>query len=344
VPRPPANGYGSGILRLCCMNSIILFRKDERKIIDTMKERLGDGAAEIESLETNLKALEELADSISKYPSILESQRLGSSQRSLETLVDTLCGDDINDLLLHMPTKAILGKGFAVAKVNFFFLLLYISREKKPLQDLAGRLGEIITRNIYAILAEEVYLSIISDRDTPLHVRTNAAYNLVNLWEHRIDCGVREFAPILGSLWSARKKLKPAFGTLLGFSELFMLTEESDDSLVGFFNQDTIHEDVLYSLQEFLMGLSYEEMGLLFSRMVADRKSSLSVEEIDKILGAERVHPRYDYSDPREIFRSYMLRKKNSQFRALSAIPGPKKTFEENLMSFLLSRPALWNI
>lgn len=326
-------------MRLPGMNSIIIFRSDERGIIDAIKKKLGDDTMALGLLETNQKALEELADSISRYPSILSSQRLGASYRSVDTLVESLCAGEIKDLLLHMPTKAILGKGFAVAKVNFFFMLLYLSRERSTLKEQSGRLLEIITRNIYGIMAEEVYLSIISEGGVPPQVKSNAAYNLANLWEHRIDCGVREFAPILGSLWSARKKLKPAFGTLLGFSELFMLTEETDDSLVNFFNQETLHEEVLYSLQEFLMGLSYEEMGLLIDRMEDAGKASLSMDEIDGILGAERVHPRYDYSDPREIYQSYLLRKKNSQFRALSAMPGPKKTFEEYLMNFLLSRP-----
>ncbi len=327
------------------MNKIILFRKDERRIISTIKEKLVTSAdiESIESINVNLNALEELAGSISKYPSILGTQQLGGSSRSIETLVETLCVKDIMDLMLHIPTKALLGKGFAVAKVNFLLMLLYLARENRSLLDNENEILEIITRNIYGIMAEDVYLSIISEKGISLHIRTNAGYNLANLWEHRIDCGVREFAPILGNLWSARKKLKPAFGTLLGLSELFMLTGESGDGLLAdFFNQDEINEGILFALQEFLMGLSYEEMTHLMYEMEKTKKSSLSLNEIEEILGEDMTHPRYNYSDPREIYRSYMLRKKNSEFRSVSGLPGPKKTFEDHLMCYLLARPSEW--
>ena len=325
------------------MNEIIVFRKDERNIISAIRETLGEEEKKLElnAVENNIHSLEELARSISLYPSILGTQHLGSASRSVETLVETLCVRDIMDLLLHVPTKAILGKGYSVAKVNLFFMLLYLSREEPSLRRLEDGIIDIATRNVYGVMAEEVYLSLIADREIPLHVRTNAAYNLARIWEHRIDCGVKEFAPILGNLWGARKKLKPAFGTLLGLSELFMLTERSDDNLAEFFESDEIDDNILYALQEFLMGLSYEEMRLLMAKMEESGKSSLSMDEIDQILGEGKIHPRYTYSDPREIYRSFRLRKKNAQYRTMIGLPGPKKTIEESLMSFLLVRPAI---
>lgn len=324
------------------MNDIIVFRHDERTIISAIKDTLEkeNRAEELASVENTIHALQELARSISLYPSIIGTQHLGSSSRSIETLVETLCVRDVMDLLLHVPTKAILGKGYSVAKVNLFFMLLYLSREEPSLNELENGIIEIATRNVYGVMAEEVYQALIGDRNISLHIRTNAAYNLAQIWEHRIDCGVREFSPILGNIWSARKKLKPAFGTLLGFSELFMLTEKFDDSLSDFFTTDEVDEDMLYSLQEFLMGLSYEEMRLLMVKMEEAGKSSLSINEIEDMLGDSKIHPRYTYTDPREIYRSFRLRKKNAQYRAMTGQPGPKKTIEELLMAYLLLRPS----
>jgi len=318
---------------------IIVFRRDERAIIASIKEILEEQKQtnELKSIENNVIALNELARSISLYPSILGDQHLGSVKRSAQTLVENLCITDVIDLIMNIPTKAILGQGFAIAKINFFFMLLYLSREIDILRETEETIYAIITRNIFTIMAEEVYISLLSDKMIPLEIRSKAGYNLANIWENRIDCGVKEFAPILSTMWNARKKLKPAFGTMLGISEIFMLSENSDTTWIGFFERDELSEDEILSLQEFLMGLSFEEMDFLSDEMEKSDRTSIGIDEIDKILGEKKIHPHYTYEDPREIFHSFKVRKKNSKVRSKTNSKGPKKTVEDYIMIYLLS-------
>mgnify|MGYP006900808107 FL=1 len=99
---------------------IILFSGEELDIIAAVTDSLLSRGmnAEIEAVGNNRMALEQLGRSISFYPSILAAHRLGSSSRSVESLVETLCRDDIPDMILHIPTKAVLGRSYSIAKIG----------------------------------------------------------------------------------------------------------------------------------------------------------------------------------------------------------------------------------
>ncbi len=329
------------------MKTIVTLSEKETNLIYGIKKTLSlnEKFKDIQIIENNESALSELARCISLYPSILGEQHIGNTTRSINTLVDNLCIKDSLDLALHIPTKAILGQGFSVAKINFFFLLNYtIDENNFPDHEiLKSELKNLIYRYVFTIMAEEVFLSIIADKRVSYHIRSNAAYLLANIWEYRIDHGVKEFTPILNNIWKAREKLKPAYGTMLGISELFKLSEDSGDVWLEFFHRDDMKHEEIDSLQEFLMGLSFEEMELLARHMDKNAKSCLTEYEINDILNENKIYPPYKTDDPREIFRSFRHRKKNANFRELADIEGPKKTIEEYLMIYLLSRPEQWS-
>ncbi len=326
------------------MNRIVVFKQNEDVIISKTESILQkkNKTGDIDIISNNRVALNELARSISLYPSILDKQSLGNSSRNVETLVENLCFQRDNDFLLHTPTKALLGKGFSVAKINFFFMVLYISRESGELKDLEDDIYKIITDNIFMIMAEEVFIAIISDKDIPHHIRTNAGYLLAQVWEHRIDYGVKEFAPILTTIWNARKEMKPAYGTMMGLSELFSITKNTDSVLAEYIGRDEFQDDEFDSLREFLMGMSSEEVDQLSCLMDKQGKTTVDSEIVQELFGNEDGFPAYRYDDPREFYSSFRKRKKNAEYRSRAEINGPKKTIEEYLMSYLLSRPSQW--
>jgi len=327
------------------MSEIVVFKAEEQKIMETLKSMLRTQGRleELVSVEKNEAALVDLSAAISLYPSILGHQSLGRASRSIETLVNTLCLQDLMDLVFHIPTKAILGQSYSLAKINFFYMLLYLTREIAAMRPMEEEIREIISINIFGIMAEDVFISIISDKTIPMHIRNNAGYLLASIWEHRVDYGVDEFAPALTNIWHAREKIDPNFGTMMGISELFMLSQESDPIWFEFLQRDDLKQDEIDALQEFLMGLSFEEIMQLSDDMKKSGRFSIDKNEIrEKEMGEEKINRFFETSDPRRLFKSFSLRKSNSIFRARGNAPGPKKTLEEYLMSYLLARPGDW--
>lgn len=43
--------------------------------------------------------------------------------RSVDSLVHSLCNSNASDRVLQTPTRAVLGKGFLIAKIQFFSLI-----------------------------------------------------------------------------------------------------------------------------------------------------------------------------------------------------------------------------
>ncbi len=319
---------------------ILLFNEEEEGIISTIVgglERLGR-PQELETIANNRAALEELARAISLYPSILESHQLGNSCRSIESLVTALCEKAVPDMILHIPTKAILGRGYSIAKINFLIMLKYIVCDIEGLRAHGPSLNAMIAGNVSGITAEEVYISILEDMSVPVHVRSNAAYLLAHTWEYRLGYEVREFAPILGAIWRAREKLIPNFGTMLGFSELFLISDNIEAAWFDFLLRDRLSEEEIFALEEFIFGLAYEEIVSVRAGMAERGKTSLSRGEVDDFIESKHMHE-YSSDDPRELYRSFRDRKLRARYRARARLAGPRKTLEEYLMCFLLAQP-----
>lgn len=319
---------------------IVLFNQAEENLISAVASILSEmgRAGDVNTLENNRTALEELARSISLYPSILVEHTLAGASRSIDSLIRNLCTTWVPDMILHIPTKAVLGRGFSIAKINFFIMLRYITREIERLSEFEDEILSHIAGNVSSLTAEEVFISIIEDMRIAEDVRFRAGYQVARIWEYRVDYGVREFAPILNTLWKSREKLVPHFGTMLGFSELCMLSKETETSWFDFLQRDGLTEEEICALEEFIFGLTHEEILYLRRSMEKNGKISLSRQEVESLLEKPQHYPEYWSDDPRELYRSFRDRKHHSRFRARAATPGPKKTLEEYLMVFLLSR------
>ncbi len=314
------------------------FSEPERKVVDTVRNKIkemgyGDDHAGIES---TCYSLVTMADLISTYPSILDKQSLGNSSRTVETLVKTLCSNRNLDLLLDTPTKAVLGRSFTIAKINFFLLLSYLCRDIDELCNEKKDITEMVSLNIFSIMAEDVFISIVTDMDVPITTRESAGLLLTRIWENRIFIGINEFAPILTELWEKRKTFFPSYGTMAGISEITTFCQKNSSLWIDFLQDDEFNDDRLESLKEYLMGLSYEEILKIQSHMNDKNMHVIDQTGIAKILDSAGYYFMEDYNDPREMYHFYTKRKENSNFREKSEIPGPKKTIEEYIMSYLL--------
>ncbi|MBN1501193.1 MAG: hypothetical protein JW982_13610 [Spirochaetes bacterium] len=318
---------------------LVVFNDDESNLIfkclAEVEKRNNSEAAE--RIKNNINALIELARAISQYPSILKKSNLFGEEQSAETLIEMLCQQEDIDQTMHIPTKAMLGKGFLVAKINFFRMIEFIASRTPELRDESVMIHEDITAIIFTIMSEDVFLSIIEDKKLPETIRNRAAFLLANIWEYRLNYNVKDFAPILNSIWEGRKKLIPVFGTLLGTSELMMMSFDIDKKWLEFLNDKSDDKEVFQALEEFLFTLTFEELENLRKKMTELRLTSVKKEEIQNITGKKQMYAEFNHSDTREMYRFFRDRKHNAHFRQRAEIPGPKKTIEEYIMCHILN-------
>ncbi|HOP29074.1 MAG TPA: hypothetical protein PKZ64_05855 [Spirochaetota bacterium] len=322
------------------MTAIQAFTTPEKYIIEQITEMLRNTDAIDDYVrvdETHLSLLI-LAESISRYPSILQDQHLGQNRRTVDTLVQNLCSHPNLNLVLNTPTKAVLGRGFTIAKINFFLLVSYLCSDNEGLCMMLDEIQDIITHNVFSMMTEDVFISIVSDDSIEYETRIEAGYFLTKIWENRIYKGIEEISPVLNNLWKNRLNFIPAYGTLAGISEIATFCSRSNPEWNRFIEDDDFTDDTLESLREYLMGLSHEEMLLVQDYMEKNSIISFNRDNISGMLGRDKSYAMINYDDPREMYHFYSRRKENAEFRKKSIIKGPSKTIEEYLVCYMIRR------
>ena len=98
-------------------------------------------------------------------------------------------------------------------------------------------LGFSVRESVTSIIAEDVLVSIASDDAQDMELRRKAIYLLADLWEHRTIRSVRDFFPLLYSVWDAKARVPISYGTLAGTSELLPLRlEDCYPAVIDYFS------------------------------------------------------------------------------------------------------------
>lgn len=323
----------------------------DREFLDAAERALVDRAlAAVEeknpkqraALEGMLSRLGRMADLIRESPSISSSWDGGAgSTFSAGSLVNQLCRVPDYDLDLHIPTKAVLGQAYLIAKINLLKALRYNVESATAPAELRERLEHEVAQSIYTKLAEELFVSIVTDPSAPPAVKKGAARFLFRIWEERLLIEVDDFAPVLESTWHARSKLLPVLGTMLGTHEVFRLFNEARDKrFLDYFGEDHVEEEQLLAFEEFLFGLSHEEIGRLRSHMIDEGHACISLDAARALLGDTERSWMPAQNGAQALYTSYKKRRVNAAHRALTGASGPKKTAEEYVMIAFLSAGA----
>jgi hypothetical protein len=289
-------------------------------------------------LRASLSRLERLAALIRDTPSIVTSWPAVSGRPfSGESLIELLCRVPDYDLDLHVPTKATLGQGYLIAKINFLKALGYAIEPLEAPRELALRLEVELGQSIYSKLAEELFISIVTDEDAPYAVKAGAARFLFRIWDERLLIEVDDFAPLLESVWRARSKVLPLLGTMLGTYEVFQLFREAcDPRFLDYFGTESLAVEQLLAFEEFLFGLSYEEVQKLRKHMQESAANVMTLDQAREILGRRRASWTSQHEGAQSFYTSYKKRRINARFRAATRAEGPKRTAEEYVMMALL--------
>ncbi|MFM8385793.1 MAG: hypothetical protein ACKOCB_03075 [Planctomycetia bacterium] len=293
------------------------------------------------ALHTGLKGLAGIVLAMEAYPSLRERRMLGTRVRSLESLMQGLIERGEHGLEWALPTKAVLSRTYAIAKVNFFTSIAYcvdackhVADREPLLRDLAGAVEEAV----YTRLAEELYTGFVTSRTTQLEIKTRAAENLVAVWEGRVRFATDRFCPLLRSAWAARTHAPRAFGTMMGASEMFhLLFADCDPRFVDWFTQHTGKSEQVQAFEEFLFDLPYESLERVRQRMSEEGLSVVGPREVERLLGMKDGELRPLLGDPKALYSSYRRRRVKAQYRTSMASPGPKRTAESYLLEALLS-------
>jgi hypothetical protein len=318
------------------------FDAAERRLIDQALAVLGDEHAKRRHVvEGMLARLKKAAELIRDSPSLSSSWDAGGgSAFSSDTLTEQLCRAPDYDLDLHIPTKAVLGQAYLIAKINFLKALGYTVQAAAGSPELQVRIEREVAQSIYTKLAEELFVSIVTDASAPTRVKTGAARFLFRIWEERLLIEVDDFAPLLESAWEARSKLLPVLGTMLGTHEVFRLFKEARDKrFLDYFGGDDVEEEQLLAFEEFLFDLSYEEISRLRAHLAEEKRAVVTIEQARTLLGnAAAWQPQRNAAQA--LYTSYKKRRVNAVFRTLTGASGPKKTAEEYVMIAFLQAGA----
>jgi hypothetical protein len=311
------------------------FDAAERDLVESALEAVGAASPEQRVvMEGMLSRLRKTAELIRDCPSIAASWS-GSAGNvfSADRLIEQLCRVPDYDLDLHIPTKAVLGQAYLIAKINFLRALGYTVAAGGASSELSKRIELEVGQSIYTKLAEELFVSIVTDPGASSPVRTGAARFLFRIWEERLLIEVDDFAPVLESAWKARSKLLPVLGTMLGTHEVFRLFQESrDPRFLDYFGEDEVEEEQVLAFEEFLFGLSHEEITRLRAHLTEGGRSCISLDEARALLGNTTTSWTPPGNGARALYTSYKMRRVNAAHRALTGASGPKKTAEEYVM------------
>lgn len=305
------------------------------EVMPILREKDPEKAA---SFEKRFNDLEFLAKAMARFPSLLEKHELVGGTRTPTSLIDSLIKhQDTGDSTLQLPSKAIMGKSFLVAKMH---TLSSISKYFHHLGDEYKKYYKAFENEtvlcVFSLLVEDVYLNLIRDTSQLMECRREWALSLLLLWEHWTDSAASDVAPVLQSVWTARRKLAPAFGTMMGTSELLLISMQMDDQWISFIKQKMGDSGVTQAMEEFLFGISYEQISYLRQNLREKGIPAIGRDEVSKFLGE---HVKADAGlDYRDFYSLYTIRRDNARARTRMHLEGPHKTLEDYFIQFVTEK------
>jgi hypothetical protein len=123
-----------------------------------------------------------------------------------------------------------------------------------------------------------------------------------------------------------------------GSSELLRLTIDLGVDWKEFLVDQTAENETLWALEEFLFGLSFEEIQTVRSRLTSFGIAAVNNDEIRSFLGKKPAYDIVTGSDFRAIYNFYMDRREAALLRKRIGTPGPQRTLEEIYLRYRIAR------
>jgi len=101
-----------------------------------------------------------------------------------------------------------------------------------------------------------------------------------------------------------------------------------------------VQEEQLLAFEEFLFGLSHEEITKLRRHMHDEAKNVLTLDAARELLGRTKMSWMPINEGAQPFYTSYKKRRVKAHYRALTGAAGPKRTAEEYVMMAILQAGA----
>ena len=309
---------------------------DELSLVERIKVYLDSKDPEDSVLvKQRFENLGALGLAVSNYPSIRESQRLRGIERTEEQLLESLCSFASSSHLLHIPAKVVSARSYMVAKYQAFSMLHILAGAR---EEFNGPLRKAILTVIHTLMAEEVYFTCLDDPEFSQEIKIKLANDLISLWDSGTDARTVRHLPALDALWTARDSSPPAFGTMNATSELLRITLDMGADWQEFLVANVSQNETRWALEEFLFGLSHEEIDTVRSRLIKFGIGAVGRDEIPSYLESRPAYGIINSSDYRAMYNFYVDRRDAALFRHRISAPGPGRTLEEIYIKFRIAQ------
>ncbi len=251
---------------------------------------------------------------------------------------------------LYTEPRVAITHAFFQTKLDAFLFLSERLKEcgsgfQNPFQS---PLWECMFVPVCVLMTEEVYISALNNPTIPIEMREFIKRDLNVLWNNAInEPSNSRFFPRLEQLWIARSKSQPVYGTMSGMAEFINLainlpgtSVDSTDWTNFCKEQDKEVEDTHNALQEFLFGLSYEDIFKMNNRLKDSGAHAVDKDNIHTMFGAAQkmTYIPLTRDDPRTFYKFFTDRRERALNRKLISCPGPTQTIEELYLEYLVSK------
>ena len=305
----------------------------ENRLISEIESWLREtGSDDCTLVDERFSRLRTLGKAVFAYPSIKNTQFLRGIIRDESKLAESLLDFSSSSHLLHIPTKVVAMRSFLVAKFHAFSLLSYLASEQ---EDFQKEIRSVIFSVVSTLMTEEVYFSCLEDPGFSNNTKSSLADDLIALWDSGVDLrGIRHLSA-LSSLWQVREETPPSFGTMNGNAELLRITMNLEEDWRDFIKNESSNDETRWALEEFLFGLSWEEIQKVRLKLTLSGINAVSHEEIRSYLDSGPAYSVVNRSDPRAFYDFYIERKEACTLRKkISAPGGPRHTLEEIYLKY----------
>ncbi|MGI5071264.1 hypothetical protein [Treponema pectinovorum] len=338
-------------------NGIVILTPSQKVICDELNSQLALYSPQHkEVFQKRMGDLKRLVTAIMEFPSLLSKAKLTAETRTPQDIIELLVdsSSDYGRTFIQLPSKATLGKGFLTAKLHTFSSLAKLAQNINDTKDLNAKKDDSSAEKnkisekliqafkdetvsmMFLLLVEDVYLNLVKDDSLDIDFRRQLGTSLLLLWEHRADQNIADIAPVLTCVWKARRTLAPAFGTMMGTSELIMFSFQMDEVWTQFIRTQLKITEVSQAMEEFLFGISYEQIKKLKLLLREKGIGSIGRNEVSKFLGEDvKTDLSGDYKD---FYSQYSIRRDNARARKRLNLEGPHRTLEDHFIRFVMEQ------
>jgi len=279
------------------------------------------------------KRLRNLGDAVFDYPSIKETRYVKDVLINENQLTESLLFFSSTNHLLRTPAKVAAVRCYLVAKFHAFYLLTRLTEGNHELNIKCRHISFSV---VFTLMAEDVYFSCLEDPTFSAATKSKLAEDLIALWDSGTDQRSIRHLMALSSLWTARDSSPPSFGTMDGNTELLRISIDmgTETEWEDFLKEESTNDRTRWALEEFLFGLSYEEIIQVRTRLKRFGVTSVSHSEVRTYLDSTPIYPEVNDRDPRAIYDFFIERRGACALRKRFRAPGPVHTLEEIYLKY----------